>query len=245
MPGLPVYKEANWTLLLKAAVEAHVALQPTLLQAIIDCADANRLLLQWLETRAVKLSETDSVSRLVLDVWPRSPLLSLYMRRLPGKPAVYVLPEVCNASIRLRFAEAVFTQETIGVEEYNVKMYKPIELPVPKVGTIVVADVLQTMAVSPITVLRNLTQYADQDTWLYLSAPADSKLGRVYKHVTGVAELPVANELPHDEDEVIWNYSKDEIASVLVAAGWRPVRFGYTMSGQTQYLNVAAIRMIS
>lgn len=247
MPGLPVYKEANWTVLLAAAKEQHAKLaQDVPANNVQLCADANRLLLQWMELRSLQAPDR----HVTIDVFPRTSLLSLYAASLSNSPVVYVLPEYINSvTLHLRTPEAVFNKTAIGLLEDNVKQYDadawrqqrpPVQ---PQAHTIIMSDILQTLAVSPVSVIKNVSKYASKDTCLYLSVPDDPKAGRIFKFVTGPSELPVNTELQHATDEVIWNYSKDEITSVLVAAGWRPIRFGYTMSGNVQYLNVASMRL--
>lgn len=241
MPGLPTYREANWTAMLTTAIARQQKLQPSIVkEAITDYADAHRLIFQWMETRAVALKDR----HLVLDVWPRQPLLSLFSTQLHGEPDVYTLPEYINGALRLTFDEAVFREQRIGIVENDIKQYQPIVRKDPMIAsTIILSDVLHTIAMSPSPILRNLGAYAGQDTTLYLSTPVDAKLGKVYKFVTGIAELPVTEELAHQPGEPIWYYSKEEIEAVLVGAGWRPVRLGYVLSGRLQYMNVAAVRL--
>lgn len=246
MPGLPTYKEANWTVLLSMAMKQQQAVQPWPEPWLQSFADANRLMLQWIEARSVQAP----VGHVTIDVWPSLALLPWYASIQKNSPVVYTMPEF-NAkdhTLRIELPAALYDQTAIGLLEDNIKEFNPNSVAQqsskqPAAHTIIVADCLHKMATSPIVVLNNVARYATQDTCLYLSTPCDKALGRTYKFVTGMRELPLGTELEHTPGDVIWYYTKEEVEAVLVSAGWRPIRFGYTIADTGQYLNVAAIRL--
>lgn len=75
-----------------------------------------------------------------------------------------------------------------------------------------------------------------------LSTPDASQWGRVTKYYRSLDEIPYPKEEVPIIDDHVWQYSRDELLSILDEAGFRVERFEYAPGVVGRHFNVEATR---
>lgn len=201
-----------------------------------DITGAWKLLPQWIELR----SRFEPLEE-VYDIGCGIGILSAFVAALNKESHVVSLDSnALNTNLLFRRKHGlVFEVSDICKSAWM------IDAAVPNmVDAAILADVIQYLQHSPVQVFKLLHKILKPGGILYVACPdAASNHGKVYKYVTGYSEIPPCTGLLSldacPSDEVYWNYTKAEVLEIASIVGFKPSRFGYSVTSKGQHLNFA------
>jgi SAM-dependent methyltransferase len=155
-----------------------------------------------------------------LDIGSAFGTLALYCHKLTGC-SVYCVDVVDSYRSRSMFKKYNFHFKISNIE------LDPAPFDV-KFDVIILTEILEHFNFNPVPTLKKIGALLAEGGKLYLSTPDASEWGRVTKYYSAVGEMPYPRRDLPMFDAHIYQYNKEELLSVLGAAGFKVDRFGYS-----------------
>jgi SAM-dependent methyltransferase len=184
----------------------------------------------------------DSATRKIekcLDVGCAYGTLSLYCRKLIGCD-VY-----CIDGVDSYHSKSLFEKYNLQFRSSNIELDPfPFDF---KFDIIILTEVLEHFNYHPVPTLKKIHNALSENGTLYLSTPDASQWGRVTKFYSKISDMPIPRKgLPVLDtmfEPHVYQYQKQELLSVLDAAGFRVKRFKYSMNiFGTRHFNLALMK---
>jgi SAM-dependent methyltransferase len=103
---------------------------------------------------------------------------------------------------------------------------------------VVFTEILEHLNFHPVPTLRRLSNILSKNGKLYLSTPDAAEWGKTTKYYTGVDKMPYPKIGSQIVDDHVYVYNKDELLSILDAAGLKVLRFGYSPGVLGRHFNL-------
>lgn len=143
-----------------------------------------------------------------------------------------------------------FTNEYISdslTNRYNINFsVTNIELDIlpweSKFDVIIFTEVLEHLNFHPVSTLKKIRGLLNNNGVLYLSTPDASQWGRVTKYYSNLSDIPPPTPGTPAIDDHVWVYNKQELLSVVEAAGFKIRHFAYSPGTLGRHFNLALVK---
>lgn len=106
---------------------------------------------------------------------------------------------------------------------------------------IIMTEVLEHLNFYPVPTLKAIHSLLAEDGRLYLSTPDASRWGTVTEYYPSLDQIPEPINGSRFVDSHIWQYTKEELFSVLDSAGFRVDRFAYSPGVLNRHFNLVVV----